>query len=79
MMGKGGVYLNIMGGCLDKPKVKKAKVLPATLKNNESSARLPPTKQSIQEEARKVEEVKPKYKKMTIHELLTTYRVESTL
>jgi hypothetical protein len=26
-------YLNIiMGGCLDKPKVKKAKVLPATLK-----------------------------------------------
>jgi hypothetical protein len=26
-----------------------------------------------------VEEVKPKHKKMTINELLTTYRIESTL
>jgi len=67
-----------MGGCLDQPKPKKSGMVPITMKNPEST-KVTANRQSIQEEIRKVEEVKPKYKKMTINELLTTYKIDSTL
>ena len=53
-------------------------MVPITMKNPEST-KVTANRQSIQEEIRKVEEVKPKYKKMTINELLTTYKIDSTL
>jgi hypothetical protein len=63
-----------MGGCLDKPKPKKPKVLPGTSKAPDSS-KTPAGRMSIQEDIKKIEEVIPKYKKMSINELLNTYRI----
>lgn len=68
-----------MGGCIDKPKAKKPKAVPSNPKAS-AEHKLPASRMSIrEEEAPKEEPAKPKHRRMTINELLTTYCIESTL
>lgn len=66
-----------MGGCLDQPKTKKKQIAPPPAPQ---TIRLSASRYDLAAElVKKESEVHLKYKKMSLNELLITYRIESTL